>query len=69
MTYPLWLDLVEKGEIDVKFSILISYILAQALKARIIYDDTHILQQQKPYAINKLEKLIKKYIQELYFRC
>jgi hypothetical protein len=66
MDFPIMVGIKTRGESKLKFSILIAYILAKALNARIIYDDAYLVQQKEAYPVNELKPFVDKYVKALY---
>lgn len=55
-----------RGEMNQKFAVLVTYILATALEARVIYDDAYLVQRKDDYPVQELKPFIEQYIKELY---
>ncbi|KES12764.1 hypothetical protein SASC598P14_004370, partial [Snodgrassella alvi SCGC AB-598-P14] len=55
-----------RGENELKFSVVIGYILAKALEARVIYDDAYLVQRKEVYPVDELKPFVEQYIKELY---
>lgn len=55
-----------RGEMSQKFAVLVSYILAMALEARVIYDDAYLVQRKDDYPVQELKPFVEQYIKELY---
>lgn len=66
MDLPIMVGIKTRGENELKFSILIGYILAKALEARVIYDDAYLVQQKEVYPVDELKPFVEQYIKELY---
>ena len=63
---PIMVGIKTRGENELKFSVLIGYILAKALEARVIYDDAYLVQRKEVYPVEELKPFVEQYIKELY---
>ena len=57
---------IYRGERNRKFSVLVTYILAKILEARVIYDDAYLVQRKEVYPVEELKPFVEQYIKELY---
>lgn len=64
--YPYIGSVSTRGETNLKFSILILYIITSSLNSRIIYDDAYLVQAKEPYPCHELKPFVERYIQDLY---
>ena len=55
-----------RGESNLKFSVLILYIISSSLNSRVIYDDAYLIQAKEPYPSFELKLFVERYIQDLY---
>ncbi|EST57327.1 hypothetical protein K151_2729 [Proteus hauseri ZMd44] len=60
--YPIMVGIKTRGELSQKFAVLVTYILAKKLNARIIYDDAYLVQKKESYSINELSPFIEQYV-------
>ena len=63
---PIMVGIKTRGENELKFSVVIGYILAKALEARVIYDDAYLVQRKEVYPVEELKSFVEQYIKELY---
>lgn len=63
---PIMVGVSTRGEMNQKFAILVTYILATALKARVIYDDAYLVQRKDDYPVEELKPFVEQYTKELY---
>lgn len=63
---PIMVGIKTRGENELKFSVVIGYILAKALEARVIYDDAYQIQQKEVYPVDELKPFVERYIKDLY---
>ena len=64
--YPVMVGVGYRGEMNKKFTVLLTYIIAKALEARVIYDDAYLVQQKDDYPVQELKPFVERYIKELY---
>lgn len=64
--YPVMVGIGYRGEMSQKFAVLLTYILAKALNARVIYDDAYLVQRKDDYPVDELKPFVEQYIKELY---
>lgn len=64
--YPVMVGVGYRGEISLKFAVLVTYILATALEARVIYDDSYLVQRKEVYPVDELKPFVEQYIKDLY---
>lgn len=64
--YPVMVGVGYRGEISLKFAVLVTYILATALEARVIYDDAYLVQRKEVYPVDELKPFVEQYIKDLY---
>lgn len=65
MDFPIMAGVQTRGIDELKFSVIMAYILAKTLKGRIIYDDAHLVQKKDEYPVEELRPLVDQYIKEL----
>jgi len=63
---PIMSGVIYRGEKNRKFSVLVTYILAKILEARVIYDDAYLVQRKEVYPVEELKPFVEQYIKELY---
>ena len=63
---PIMSGVIYRGEKNRRFSVLVTYILAKILEARVIYDDAYLVQRKEVYPVEELKPFVKQYIKELY---
>ncbi|BBU96767.1 hypothetical protein ACUBYX_003489 [Providencia rettgeri] len=66
MEYPYMVSVSTRGESNLKFSVLILYIISSSLNSRVIYDDAYLIQAKEPYPSSELKLFVERYIQDLY---
>lgn len=49
---------IYRGEKNRKFSVLVTYILAKILEARVIYDDAYLVQRKEVYPVEELKPFV-----------
>lgn len=64
--YPYMVSVSTRGESNLKFSVLILYIISSSLNSRVIYDDAYLIQAKEPYPSSELKPFVECYIQDLY---
>ncbi|EJD6498603.1 MULTISPECIES: hypothetical protein [Providencia] len=64
--YPYMVSVSTRGESNLKFSVLILYIISSSLNSRVIYDDAYLIQAKEPYPSSELKLFVERYIQDLY---
>lgn len=64
--WPIMVGVSTRGEMSRKFSVIVTYLLAKSLAARIIYDDSYLVQRKNYYPIDELKPFVDRYIKELY---
>ncbi|WP_272661029.1 hypothetical protein [Providencia sp. PROV150] len=64
--YPYMVSVSTRGESNLKFSVLILYIISSSLNSRVIYDDAYLIQPKEPYPSSELKLFVERYIQDLY---
>ncbi|QXO72417.1 hypothetical protein [Morganella morganii] len=55
-----------RGELNLKFSVLILYVISLTLNPRVIYDDSYLVQSKEPYSFHELKPFVEAYIKEIY---
>ncbi|AWH87774.1 hypothetical protein [Limnobaculum parvum] len=66
MDWPIMTGVSTRGEMSQKFSTIIAYLLAKYLIARVIYDDSYLVQRKDFYPVDELIPFVEEYIKELY---
>nr|ELR5111885.1 hypothetical protein [Providencia stuartii] len=64
--YPFMGSVSTRGDTNLKFSVLILYIISSSLNSRVIYDDAYLIQDKEPYPCHELKPFVERYIQDLY---
>ncbi|GKX56136.1 hypothetical protein SOASR030_22480 [Leminorella grimontii] len=66
MDSPVIAGVSTRGANELKFSIIIAYVLAKSLEAKVIYDDAYLVQKKEIYPPDELVIFVEKYIKELF---